>query len=77
MPIPGGHKTVQARVLEYAEAIGWTVLFREKAEERRAGFGWPQRACRSPDQNTDSTYPEWALRCLKWVIWHRPEDPGW
>ena len=38
MPIPGEHKTVQARVLEYAEAIGWTVLFREEAEERRAGF---------------------------------------
>jgi hypothetical protein len=22
---PGEHKTVQARILEYAEAIGWTV----------------------------------------------------
>ena len=37
MPTPGEHKTVQARILEYAEAIGWTVLSREEAEQRR-GF---------------------------------------
>lgn len=35
---PGEHKTVQARILAYAEAIGWTVVFREEAKERRAGF---------------------------------------
>jgi type I restriction enzyme R subunit len=34
---PGEHKTVQARILEYAEAIGWTVVSREEAEQRR-GF---------------------------------------
>jgi type I restriction enzyme R subunit len=34
---PGEHKTVQARILDYAEAIGWTVVSREKAEQRR-GF---------------------------------------
>ena len=34
---PGEHKTVQARILEYAEAIGWSVLPREQAEQRR-GF---------------------------------------
>ena len=37
MPKPGEHKTVQARILEYAEAIGWTVVSREEAEQRR-GF---------------------------------------
>ncbi|GJL83257.1 MAG: hypothetical protein DHS20C01_28910 [marine bacterium B5-7] len=37
MPTPGEHKTVQARILEYAEAIGWTVVGREEAEQRR-GF---------------------------------------
>ena len=37
MPKPGEHKTVQARILEYAEAIGWTVVSREEAEGRR-GF---------------------------------------
>ena len=37
MPIPGEHKTVQARILEYAEAIGWTLVSREEAEHRR-GF---------------------------------------
>ena len=35
---PGEHKTVQARILEYAEAIGWTVVPREEAERRKAFF---------------------------------------
>ena len=34
---PGEHKTVQARILEYAEAIGWALVSREEAEQRR-GF---------------------------------------
>ena len=37
MPKPGEHKTVQARILEYAEAIGWTFVPRQEAEKRR-GF---------------------------------------
>ncbi len=35
MPTPSEHKTVQARILEYAEAIGWIVVPREEAEKRR------------------------------------------
>ena len=35
MPTPGEHKTVQARILAYAEAIGWTFVSREDAEQRR------------------------------------------
>jgi type I restriction enzyme R subunit len=34
---PGEHKTVQAPILEYAEAIGWAIVSREEAERRR-GF---------------------------------------
>ena len=37
MPTPGEHKTVQSRILAYAEAIGWTVVPRAQAEQRR-GF---------------------------------------
>lgn len=37
MPTPGEHKTVQARILAYAEGIGWTIVSREEAEQRR-GF---------------------------------------
>lgn len=37
MPTPSEHKTVQARILGYAEAIGWTLVTREEAEQRR-GF---------------------------------------
>lgn len=34
---PGEHKTVQARILAYAEAIGWTFVSQKEAEQRR-GF---------------------------------------
>lgn len=37
MSKPGEHKTVQARFLEYAEAVVWTFVSRENAEQRR-GF---------------------------------------
>ena len=43
MPTPGEHKTVQARILEYAEAIGWTIVSREAAEKRRGGIPAPLR----------------------------------
>jgi hypothetical protein len=32
---PSEHKTVQARILAYAQEIGWTVVPREEAEQRR------------------------------------------
>jgi type I restriction enzyme R subunit len=35
MPTPGEHKTVQARILVYAEAMGWIIVSREAAEQRR------------------------------------------
>ena len=37
MPKPGEHKTVQARILQYAQDIGWTYVPRAEAEKRR-GF---------------------------------------
>ena len=37
MPTPTEHKTVQSRILKYAEAIGWTFVPRKEAEQRR-GF---------------------------------------
>ena len=40
---PGEHKTVQARILAYAEAIGWTIVSREEAEERSGGIPAPFR----------------------------------
>jgi type I restriction enzyme R subunit len=32
MPKPSEHKTVQARILLYAQDIGWRIVTREKAE---------------------------------------------
>lgn len=43
MSKPTEHKTVQARILEYAEAIGWKIVSREEAEERRGGIPAPLR----------------------------------
>jgi type I restriction enzyme R subunit len=40
---PTEHKTVQARILEYAAAIGWTIVPRQEAEERRGGIPAPLR----------------------------------
>jgi type I restriction enzyme R subunit len=37
MPKPGEHKTVQARILQYAQDIGWAYVSRAEAEKRR-GF---------------------------------------
>lgn len=37
MPKPGEHKTVQSRILKYAEDIGWTFVPRNEAQQRR-GF---------------------------------------
>ena len=37
MRTPGEHKTVQARILAYAKTIGWTLVSRYEAEQRR-GF---------------------------------------
>ena len=37
MAIPGERKTVQSRILHYAEEIGWTFVSREESEKRR-GF---------------------------------------
>ncbi len=37
MPKPGEHKTVQGRILKYAQEIGWSLVPRTEAESRR-GF---------------------------------------
>ena len=37
MPAPGEHKTVQARIISYAQQVGWTYVSRAEAERRR-GF---------------------------------------
>ena len=43
MSSPTEHKTVQARILAYAQEIGWTFVSREQAEERRGGIPAPLR----------------------------------
>ncbi len=40
MSTPGEHKTVQARILAYAQEVGWSFVSRAEAEQRR-GFDAP------------------------------------
>jgi len=52
MPKPGKHKTVQSRILKYAQEIGWTFVPRAEAEQRRGfspadGTIW-KRAAKAP-----------------------------
>ena len=37
MPTPTEHKTVQARILKYAQEIGWKFVLRAEAEGRGRG----------------------------------------
>jgi len=54
MPISGEHKTVQARILAYAQEIGWTFVPRAEAEARR-GFD-PDGATPEDRARTASLY---------------------
>jgi len=51
MPAPGEYKTVQSRILQYAQEIGWTFVPRAEAEARRGfnpGGGTPaERAAKA------------------------------
>ena len=53
MPSPAEHKTVQARILAYAEAAGWTIVSREEAMQQR-GFE-PQMAQMGADSVNSMT----------------------
>ena len=54
MPKPGEHKTVQARILKYAQEIGWTLVSRAEAERRR-GFD-PEAATPEERARTATLY---------------------
>jgi type I restriction enzyme, R subunit len=43
---PGEHKTVQARILAYAQEIGWALVSREEAERRRGIAAMTNGECR-------------------------------
>ena len=53
MPTPSEHKTVQARILAYAQESGWTIVSREEADARRAsspkGYAVARQGHRTPE----------------------------
>jgi hypothetical protein len=69
MPTPREHKTVQARILAYAEAIGWRIVSREEAERRR---GSNRKERREHKERFDgSIWPQAAAKFPGWEFWHR------
>ncbi len=68
MPAPGEHKTVQARILAYAQEIGWGYVSRADAEARR-GFdpdgATPRRSAPCPNKNAQNESPEqWPIEIV-------------
>ncbi len=61
MSKPSEHKTVQARILAYAQEIGWTFVPREEAERRR-GLNHKERRERKEDLDSDSLSSLCSLR---------------
>ena len=52
MSKPTEHKTVQVRILQYAQQIGWTLVSREEAEGRR-GFDRSEHKDRKENATKD------------------------
>jgi hypothetical protein len=60
MHTSGEHKTVQALILEYAEAIGLSVVSREKADQVMAGWA---RACRKIQGDSVMNATRITIKC--------------
>ena len=69
MPAPGEHKTVQPRILKYAQEIGWTYVPRAEAERRR-GFdpagATPEERARKAYLMTKPIKVEHLKPCADW-----------
>lgn len=64
MPKPSEHKSVQARILKYAEEIGWSVVSRSEAEERR-GFDETEVSPREKAKNASLFFVETLFEKVK------------
>jgi hypothetical protein len=72
MPTPGEHKTVQAQIIAYAEAIGWTIVSRKEAERRRGLNRRERRERREHKEGfAGAIWPQTAAKFPGWEFWHR------
>ena len=71
---PGEHKTVQSRVLEYAQAIGWTFVSREEAEQRRGIAAIRNRKLGIKNYQNSSLFFDDLLDAKVWEF--NPRDIG-
>jgi type I restriction enzyme, R subunit len=72
MPRPREHKTVQARILAYAEEIGWTFVPRAEAERRR-GF---DHAASTPEERARSASPYFGDVLYEQICGFNPDYRG-
>jgi type I restriction enzyme, R subunit len=64
MPKPTEHKSVQARILKYAQDIGWSFVTQAEAEERR-GFDPTGASPREKAKNASRFFPETLFEKVK------------
>jgi len=74
MPKPTEHKTVQARILKYAQEIGWTFVPREEAEKRR-GFD-PGLSPKDQAKGTSLFFDDLLDKKVRQFNPHYSEAPG-
>ncbi len=57
MPKPTEHKSVQSRILKYAQEIGWVYVSRSEAEKRR-GFDFKEKSARDRAKNSSRFFTD-------------------
>ncbi len=64
MPLPTEHKSVQSRILKYANEIGWTIVSQGEAESRR-GFDTSAASPREKAKNASRFFTDTLFEKLK------------
>ena len=76
MSAPGEHKTVQARILRYAQEIGWTFVPRAEAEARHGfkaeGVTLAERSRGASLFFNDTLYAQVKKQARRWRQGNRP-----
>lgn len=66
MSAPGEHKTVQARILRYAQEIGWTFVPRAEAEARCGFKAEGVTPAEAVGEERCSSFENWRRRFPSW-----------
>ncbi|MEE4355862.1 MAG: hypothetical protein V2I97_05285 [Desulfococcaceae bacterium] len=72
---PTEHKSVQARILKYADEIGWDIVTRAEAEQKR-GFNPEHKDIRDRAKHASIYFEDVLFETLKAFNPKYPEVPG-